>query len=285
MDYILHPKPTAAETAAKPRIVPSRPRSNLRQGGGRKSVPAWTPYKLRKNRARFDELRPFIKTGVTIIYPASATPQELAKLSKCSQEFCKEMGIPARAVWEGPGAHQHIALCIEHSPEIEQKWLKRLAKRWRVVLGSDMGPKAFLWKPAVQPDKIASYLLKTWNRKGKKPMPAKAAFPWMAFSPTWETCLRKLAPPGMTKARNCGKPRETSGESEIQPPATRKSPPYSPNYTGSPPQTSENEGETHKFDLGQGRARPRPLCPVCWQRWGQSLWIGSCKCNPAFPNC
>ena len=90
MDYILHPKPAAAETAAKPRVVPSRPRLNLRLGRGRKSVPGWTPYKLRTNRFRFDELRPFIKTGVTIIYPASATPQELAKLSKCSQEFCKD---------------------------------------------------------------------------------------------------------------------------------------------------------------------------------------------------
>jgi hypothetical protein len=30
---------------------------------------------------------------------------------------------------------------------------------------------------------------------------------------------------------------------------------------------------------------PPQECPVCWRRWGMSLWAGSCKCNPAFPNC
>ena len=33
------------------------------------------------------------------------------------------------------------------------------------------------------------------------------------------------------------------------------------------------------------QSRPRQECPVCWHRWGRSLWEGSCKCNPAFPNC
>lgn len=30
---------------------------------------------------------------------------------------------------------------------------------------------------------------------------------------------------------------------------------------------------------------PRQECPVCRRRWGRSLWAGSCRCNPAFPNC
>jgi hypothetical protein len=32
-------------------------------------------------------------------------------------------------------------------------------------------------------------------------------------------------------------------------------------------------------------AVPREKCRVCWLRWGQSLWTGSCRCNPTFPIC
>lgn len=282
MDYVLHPRPAPAEDAPKPRLVPSRPSRNLRRGGGHKSVPGWTEQKRRTNRRRFNELRPFIKTGVTIIYPASATPQELAKLSKCSHEFCKEKGVPARAVLEGPGYHEHLALCIEHSPETEQTWCKRLAKRWRAVLGVEMGPDAFLWKSDIEPDKIASYLSKTWTRCGKHRVMAKDAYPWMPSSPYWETHLRKLAPPGKAKGRSDDKPRKTRGKSEGEPAAPLVSPAYSPNYTVSSAQTSENEGER----AGEGKENtPREVCLFCWGSWGRSLWEGSCKCNPGFPNC
>ena len=33
------------------------------------------------------------------------------------------------------------------------------------------------------------------------------------------------------------------------------------------------------------QSNPRQECPICRTRWGRSLWVGSCKCNPAFPNC
>jgi hypothetical protein len=31
------------------------------------------------------------------------------------------------------------------------------------------------------------------------------------------------------------------------------------------------------------RSETREECAVCWQKWGRSLWAGSCMCNPAFP--
>lgn len=247
-------------------------------------MPGWTAQKRRTNHRRFDELRPFIKTGVTIIYPSHATPQQLANLSKCSQEFCKEKGIAARAVWEGPGYHQHIALCIEHSPEIEQQWCKRLAKRWRAVLGVEMGPKAFLWNPGINPDRIANYFLKTWSRGGTGSQMVKGKYAWMPSTPYWETCLRKLAPPGKARGRSDDKPRKTRGNSEGEPAAPLVSPPYSPNYTVSTAQTSENEGER----AGEGKEKvseAREVCLFCWQCWGRAPWEGSCKCNPGFPNC
>lgn len=285
MEYTLHPSPAPVAGAAKPRLVPSRPSRNLRQGGGRKPLPGWTEQKRRTNRRRFDSLRPFIKTGVTIVYPANAAPQELLKLSKCSQEFCAEMKIPARAVWEGPTRHQHIALCIEHCPEIERKWLKRLAKRWLAVLGVAMGAAAFVWKPDIEPDKIASYLLKTRSRKGGRAVMAKGAYEWMPTSPYWETCLRNLAPPSTVSGPHGGKPRKTRGKTARAPSPSATCPLHSPNYTVSPSQTSENEGQSTRSNLALSQRAQMRECPVCWQRWGRSLWEGSCKCNADFPNC
>lgn len=279
MEYVLHPRQSSPSDSLNARLVPSRPSRNLRRGGGRKSSIAWTEQKRRTNRRRFDELRPFIKTGVTVIYPSSATSANLAKLSRTNQEFCKESGIPARSVWEGPGYHEHIALGIEHAPEIEQKWLKRLAKRWRAVFGTEMGPDAFYWNPAVEPDKIASYLSKTWS-KGR--IMAKGSFPWMTFSVSWETGFRKLVGARAAARQRSGKPREKWGKLQAETNPSTKSPPVSPSYTVSLTQTPEKEGKTL---LKPKSGIQRQECPICWRRWGRSFWAGSCKCNPSFPDC
>lgn len=285
MDYVLHPRPTPAENAEKPRLVSSRPSRNLRRGGGHKSVPGWTEQKRRTNRRRFDELRPFIKTGVTITYPRKATKEQLAKLRTCSEEFCKENAIPAREVMEGPGCHSHIALGIEHSPEIEQKWLKRFGKRWQAVLGVKIGPDAFLWKPDIEPERIASYLSKTWTQLGKHRIMAKGSYPWMPATPSWETGFRKLAPPNKPKNKHNGSPRKTRGKPANVDSHKVAFHPYSPNYTIRPLQTSENEGEMRSITAASAHHASRQECVVCRNRWGASLWAGSCRCNPSFPDC
>jgi hypothetical protein len=33
------------------------------------------------------------------------------------------------------------------------------------------------------------------------------------------------------------------------------------------------------------QSSPRQECQICRRCWGRSLWEGSCKCRPAFPNC
>lgn len=189
MDYTLKPAAPAEPKAG--RVVPPRTR-NLRAGGGRKDNPGWTEQKRRSNRRRFDALRPFIKTGVTIIYPPKTEPEALKSLNECVREFCKENKIPARCVWEGPGKHQHIALGIEHNAELEQAWKTRLRKRWVKDCGEPMTEKAFLWIPEIAPDKIASYLSKTRSQDG---VTAKCSWPWLSFNPVWEVGFRQYSSP------------------------------------------------------------------------------------------
>lgn len=261
-DYQLKDRPPDTIPRDQVRLKACRP-SKLRRGGGRKDSPGWTEQKRRTNRRRFEALRPWIRTGVTIIYPSTASPAQLSAFNQCSKNFCREHRLPARGVWEGPGFHQHIALGVEHNAELERRWLARLAKWWLREFGQPLPPDAFLWKPDIEPDKIASYLLKTWS-KGR--LMVKAAFPWMCFSPSWETGFRRLKSDAKEPLAH-GKPR-----GKCVKPAAPLQPPHaiSPSYTMGRGQTPEKVRET---------------CPLCWRRWGASLWAGSCKCNPAFPNC
>lgn len=47
------------------------------------------------------------------------------------------------------------------------------------------------------------------------------------------------------------------------------------------PPASPTVSHTHQAT----QSTPRQECQICRRRWGMSLWAGSCKCNPAFPNC
>jgi len=261
-EYQLKDRPPDSVPRDQVRLKTARP-SKLRRGGGRKDSIGWTDHKRRANRRRFDALRSQIQTAVTIIYPARATPDQLAALNRCAKNFCREHRLPARCVWEGPGRHQHIALGIRHTPDIKRRWLNRLAKWWLREFGQPLPPDAFLWKPDIEPDKIASYLSKTW---GKARVIAKGAFPWMRFSPSWETGFRGLKSDGKHTIER-SKPRKKCVK-----PATPSQPLHaiSPSYT---------------VERGQTPEKVRETCQVCWRKWGMSLWAGSCKCNPAFPNC
>lgn len=247
MEYTLHraaKRPSLASND-KPRVVPSRP-GNLRKGGGRRDNPGWTKQKRLTNRRRFDQLRPRIKTCVTIWLPAQATPEQLATFSRLNREFCKKHRMSARAVWEGPGKHLHIALGLLHDLAMETSWRRRLSKAWKREFHAEMPPKAFFWKPDEEPDKIASYLSKTW-KNGKV---IKQAWPWLTFNPIWEVGFRG------------GKGRKTRVKSHSS-------------------EKPENEGEIpcRQYRTEKGGENERLICPVCWPRWGRSLWAGSCKCT------
>lgn len=188
MDYNL--EKAAAPSAGHARPVPPRPPSGkLRQGGGRKDSPGWTEHKRKANRTRFDRLRSQIKTCLTFVYPISASPKQLVALNEMHRNFCKEHGIPARSVWEGPGKHQHIALGISYDAELKRKWIRRLRKRWLAIFGEPMPENTMLWKAEEEPDKIASYLSKTRDQKSR--MIVKGTFEWLTFSPVWETGFKK----------------------------------------------------------------------------------------------
>jgi hypothetical protein len=199
-DYLLKPKPPNTGGEQCLRIVPSRPRrntGNLRVGGGRQSKTGWTEQKRRTNRRRFDELRPLIRSALTLIFPASATPHALKRMNDLLRNFFREKRVPCRCVWEGPGFHCHIALGIPHDGETERLLLRRLSKRWKAILGegSTMPEKTFSWKPGEDPQRIASYLLKT----RKNGVCVKGAWPWMTFTPAWETNFRRACPCGKAK--------------------------------------------------------------------------------------
>lgn len=236
---------------------------NLRCGGGRKDTPGWTEQKRRGNRERFNSLRPFIKTGVTIVYPPTATPDQLRGFNESVREFCKEKGIAARSVWEGPGKHQHIALDIEHEPGLERAWKARLEKRWLKVFEAPMPANAFQWEPNVAPQHIASYLSKTRDKSGAV---VKGTWPWLAFNPIWEVGFRKHSQPSEKQGEKVGAQysSEKEGNAHREPRKNRGCHQFA--------QTSEKEGE-------DGRSE----CPVCWTRYGRSLWRRSCICTGSVP--
>lgn len=192
MDYVLNR--SAFRNRSQSRIVGPRSK-NLRIGGGRKDSPGWTEQKRRSNRRRFDVLRPFIKTGVTICFPREATSEQLIRINASSRSFCKEKVIPARAVWEGPNRHQHLALGVVHSIELELKWISRLKKQWLKIFKKEMPPKAFFWRPDINPMKIASYLSKT-RANGRV---VKTQWSWLTFNPVWEVGFQTLVKSGKTK--------------------------------------------------------------------------------------
>jgi hypothetical protein len=266
MDYTLNDRAQKAlgQPVGRERITPPRRNENLRTGGGRKNSPGWTEQKRKTNRQRFNQLRSVIKTAVTVIYPATATPAQLSSLNDCNRNFCKEKHIPSRCVWEGPGYHQHIAVGILRDSKLEALWKARLGRQWLALFGSSIGPKSFFWKPDVEPDKIASYLSKTRKDGG---LAVKIAYPWLTFGPCWEAGFRSLVSGSHSPSSRQTKPRKKSVASV---PAVSAVHPDSPRYTVKGGQTPEKE---------------REICTVCWHRWGKSLWAGSCKCNSAFPNC
>ncbi len=261
-EYLLKDRPPDTIPRDQVRLKASRP-SKLRKGGGRKDSIGWTDQKRRSNRRRFDALRPHIQTAVTIIYPSRATPAQLAAFNRCAKDFCREHRVPARCVWEGPGFHQHIALGIPHNPETKRRWVRRLAKRWQREFGLPMPTDAFLWKPGIEPDRIASYLSKTWD---KKRLMVKAPFAWLNFTPAWESGFRQVKQQG-TVHSEAGKPRKKCVNS------------------AGPPQPFHAVSPSYTVCGGQTPEKVREICPVCWRRWGMALWAGSCKCNPVFPNC
>lgn len=182
-------KTLAPQHRPRQKIVPPRRPANLRRGGGRKDVPGWTEQKRKTNRRRFDQLRSLIITGVTVTCPPRAVPEQLKAIAECCRNFCKEKSLPARAVWEGPCPHFHIALACHFSAELERKWRARLMLRWLAVFDQAMPSRAFLWKPDEAGQKIASYLSKTCDKQGR---PVKGQSPWLKFPPAWETGFRGL---------------------------------------------------------------------------------------------
>ncbi|OYW71161.1 MAG: hypothetical protein B7Z37_28465 [Verrucomicrobia bacterium 12-59-8] len=249
MDYTLQ-QASAADTIAG-RIVPPRSR-NLRLGGGRKDSPGWTEQKRRSNRARFDSLRPFIKTGVTIVYPSKAKPEVLKGLNECAREFCKEKELPARSVWEGPGKHQHIALGIEYDAEIERAWKARLQKRWLKNFGVPMPQEAFLWKPEIAPEEIASYLSKTRAKDG---VMVKGTWPWLSFNPVWEVGFRRHSSPSEKQRDKSASQYSAEKKRRIHRQPRKKG----GNHQST--ETSEKEGEIpHSQGASSG---------TCW---GRSYW-------------
>lgn len=238
------------------RVVPSKGKGRLRPGGGRKPSIGWTKHTRRSNRLRLDSLRPHIKSVVTIRYPSRATPEQLQSFNRCAKNFCKEKGIPARSVWEGPGKHHHIPLCIHHAPTLETLWKARLAKLWGSEFDEPLPDDAFLWDADVDPDEVASYVGKSKDKQGRL---VKRRFPWLTFNPVWEVGIRALL-----NGRSEGRKKRVN-EMAIAG-AEKEGHTNSPHYTV-PPAEKESGAEVRAF------------CQTCARRWGKELWERSCVCT------
>jgi hypothetical protein len=131
-----------------------------------------------------------------------------------------------------------------------------------------MPADAFLWKPQEEPDRIASYLSKTRKDGGQK---VKAAFSWLTFMPAWEVGFRRHFTAERSLCLPIEFPRKKKVDSPLVLSLEKESHPVSPRYTVEAPE-KQSDAKRHE-------------CPVCWHRWGRSLWEGLCKCNSAFPSC
>lgn len=181
-------KPSPRDSHKSCRVRGSRPTCNLRPGGGRQDKPGWSAGKRRTNRKLFNRLRPFIRTAVTFLFPSKATPAQLKQCNNWLMNFVESKGLPTRCVWEGPGPHIHAALGIVHDPALELEWRRSFASLYLRVFAVPMEEKSFHWKAEENPDKIASYCLKT----RKKGIMVKGAFDWLIFTPYWERNFKMI---------------------------------------------------------------------------------------------
>lgn len=254
MEYILKRQRRSNNASEKARVVPPRPTSQLRKGGGRKDSPGWTEHKRKANRDRLNALRAWIQTAVTVTYPSGATPEQLSCFNDCHRNFCKEHKVPARCVWEGPGPHHHIALGITHDHDLESKWRARVGKLWLAVFEQQMPVEKFLWKPEVNPDCIASYLSKTRDKTSRKIV--KKAYDWLTFCPVWETGFRGLIKASaessnlsVTTQPNARKKRVALASFETP---EKKGDSISPHYTGPTSEKGSDSSQVQCETSGRG---------------------------------
>lgn len=187
--YLLKRAPATVGSEQRQRIVPPRPSKNLRRGGGRGVAASWSRDTIRRNKRRFEELARWLQSCITIKPPSYSTGEQLTKLNRCLKNYFKQAKTPARAVWEGPSPHVHIALGIACELGERNKLDTRLRKAWMTIFAERLPPEAVIWKAAESGQKLASYLGKTY--KDHRYL-TKETYNWMRFCPRWECHFRVL---------------------------------------------------------------------------------------------
>lgn len=156
--------------------------------------------------------------------------------------------------------------------------------------------RAFQHDAAGGGQKLQRYLAKDISHRGGRSIHVKYPAPWLperTESRLWfavgvkRASARKGAKMrseiGFRRRRfdsEHGKTQSVSLTVSTGTPDSEHAPPYittdHPKPTGADSAPSQEVRHT---------SEPREECPLCWRRWGRSLWAGSCKCNPDFPNC
>jgi hypothetical protein len=161
---------------------------------------------------------------------------------------------------------------------------------------SDNRGRAFQHDAAGGGQKLQRYLSKDVSHRGGRRNYVKYAAPWLPERTKcrlWFAVGVKRAPAreGARMRSDIGlRRRRFDSEHGITPsgsltvstgtPDSEHAPTY---ITAHAPTVAVADAATSQE--AQSTAEPRQECPVCRQRWGRSLWAGSCRCNPAFPNC
>lgn len=303
MDYFVHSKPARAspEPSRGKRIVPPRPKPGERKP---------RPYSSDDLDALFATAHSHDWQAMVTLNPpqsqrvttTEALQQTLHALKQTLTNWHRRHEFPPVLLvteFDAFGeakehcANFHLGL-LTPLTESQQKrfcdwWLKRHS------LPDNKG-RAFQHDAKGGGEKLQSYLSKDITHRGGQKRYVKFPAPWLPERTDFRLwfvigCKRKRADSGAKQRAQKGlrRRRFDSEHGRTQSPALTES-------TGTPDSehgltyiTTEAKADaplaTPLSAPAESPTQPRQECPVCWTRWGRSLWAGSCKCNPTFPNC
>ena len=299
MDYKLHRTPSGARSMARKRqaLVPPKPGKGQRQP---------RPYSV-------DDLNALWATAhsqdwqamVTLNPPPThrvktwpALRETLIALKNTLANWHRRKGFPAMiAVTEfdpdgtegGYCANFHIGFAMPLS-DAQQKtftdwWLERC------TLADNRG-RAFQHDAERGGVKLQDYLAKDITRRAGARRHVKFAVPWLPTRTDkrlWFVIGAKRQP-ARVGAKLCSQRKLRRRPFDSEHGKLKKAPltvstGNSDSEHASTPLTTEPPSHAPLDSAVSPARQTHQECPICRNRWGLSLWAGSCKCNPAFPNC
>lgn len=155
---------------------------------GRQKARGWTRTTRATLLEKLERNRHYIRSCIHLVLPFDVSAQRAESIFNHLQRWLKSRGIGAIGVCETPKPHFHIAVCVQHTIELEAALRKAVTRWWNQVLWMDPTEKTLQWEPRPEPtEAIVKYL--TQMRKGGRGVKGKAR--WLTFRPYFTTGLPK----------------------------------------------------------------------------------------------